>query len=542
MLGAVPTAYAAQTDPESSATDAVQPEGSGDLTSTEPVETATETEPNSDAENTDIKNDKQTNIAQSEIWFTDVDVDTYYYKSVAWAAKNGITSGTSDTTFSPGDDCTRAQIVTFLWNSCGSPEPDAASIQFTDVKPQAYYYQAVQWAVQNGITAGTTDTTFSPEESCTRSQAVTFLWRAAGCPSYTKETTASGQEASYFYDINQSKYYYSAVQWATERCVTSGTGDNAFSPRDICTRAHIVTFLYNLLEVRDTFSPSVSAPQLYEIASDAFDRITISWYASNGADGYAIYRKPVSSDEWVPIATVADANAVSYTDITAMAGIVYDYTVCAYNMDDGTQVFGRYDNTGISGTTRCFADQQTQYRNVSYTTLDGLPKGATIASGGCGPSSVCNLGNNLLGWNASIPQIAQIAVDSGARYNGGTNISTLLSAVQAQFGGFTYAYTSNDSNAFSAVDAGAMAIMHTNGTVKSSQYSQLLSSGGHFLCLLRVDGDTATIVDSYSYDGKWTATDVRRQNITQTDTVGIVQCPLSVLAEVVDYYYIVNRA
>ncbi|MDO4286625.1 MAG: S-layer homology domain-containing protein [Eubacteriales bacterium] len=549
-IAAVPAAYATELDEaQQSVVEEIQ---SVEITQSEttPDETTpdemTQTEPISDDTTYDSDSEadtKESYIPQSENRFIDVDSDKYYYESVVWAAEKGITSGTSDTTFSPNNVCTRAQIVTFLWNSCGSPNPGSISTKFTDVSPNAYYYQAVQWAVQKGITAGTTETTFSPEKSCTRSQAVTFLWRAAGCPAYTKESSSiSGNEASYFYDISQSKYYYDAVQWATEHCVTSGTGDNAFSPNNICTRAQIVTFLYHYLVTQATFTSNVTAPQLNAVMSDAYDRMTVTWYPSNGSEGYTVYRRAASSEDWIPLTTLYGANTASYTDTTAVAGVVYYYTVCAYYTVNGQQIFSRYNNTGICGTVRCFAEQQLQYRDIPYTTPSGLPKGATIASGGCGPSSVCNLGNNLLGWNTSIPQIAQIAVDSGARYNGGTNISTLLGAVQQQFGGFTYQYTSNDDTAFSAVQSGAMAVIHTSGTVKSSQYSQLLSSGGHFLCLLRVTDSTATIVDSYSYDGKWTANNVRREYITQTDTVGIVQCPLSVLAEVVDYYYIVNNA
>ena len=184
---------------------------------------------------------------------------------------------------------------------------------------------------------------------------------------------------------------------------------------------------------------------------------------------------------------------------------------------------------------------QLQYTNVVYRTKDGLPKGATIASGGCGPSSVRNLGNNLLGWNTTIPAVAQIAVDCGARYNGGTTISTLLKAMLAKYGGFTYEYTTSDATAIAAVKAGAMAIIHTAGAVGGT-YNKLLSTSGHFLCLATVSGTTTTIIDSCVTTGKWTANGVRKKYIKTTNQTGVVKCSTTALSAAVDYYYIVKKA
>ena len=170
--------------------------------------------------------------------FTDVKSSDYYYDSVLWAVENGITAGTGDgTTFSPNDPCTRAQIVTFLWRAYGKQKPAATENPFTDVKPSDYYYDAVLWAVENGITAGTGDgTTFSPNDPCTRAQAVTFQWRAAGKP------TVSG--GSSFTDVASGSYYVGAVAWAVEKGVTAGATTTTFDPNGTCTRAQIVTFLY----------------------------------------------------------------------------------------------------------------------------------------------------------------------------------------------------------------------------------------------------------------------------------------------------------
>lgn len=175
--------------------------------------------------------------------FEDVAESKYYYTPVLWAYYHNpqITSGTSDTTFSPNATCTRAQIVTFLWRAAGSPEPTTINNPFDDVKSDKYYYKAVLWAAETGVTSGTSDTTFSPNASCTRSQVVTFLWRFAGSPD---PTTA----ANPFTDVPDGKYYTKAVLWAAEKGVTAGTSDTTFSPNQTCTRGQIVTFLYRYME------------------------------------------------------------------------------------------------------------------------------------------------------------------------------------------------------------------------------------------------------------------------------------------------------
>ena len=170
-------------------------------------------------------------------FFTDVHAEDYYYDAVLWAAQKGITGGMSDTLFAPNAACTRAQIVTFLWRAAGSPEPKALS-SFADVPADAYYAKAVAWAVENSITNGTTDTTFGPDETCTRAHGVTFLYRAA------KATASVG--ASAFTDVADSAYYADAVKWATEQGITKGISSTLCGPDETCTRAQIVTFLYRL--------------------------------------------------------------------------------------------------------------------------------------------------------------------------------------------------------------------------------------------------------------------------------------------------------
>ena len=167
-------------------------------------------------------------------FFVDVKASDYYYDAVLWAAQNGITSGTDAEHFSPNQPCTRAQIVTFLWRAAGSPEPKAMS-SFADVSTDAYYAKAVAWAVENGITTGTGDGKFSPDATCTRAQSVTFLFCAIG------KLVDSKAE---FSDVLTDSYYANAVAWAVENGVTNGIGDGLFGPDNSCTRAQIVTFLF----------------------------------------------------------------------------------------------------------------------------------------------------------------------------------------------------------------------------------------------------------------------------------------------------------
>ena len=170
--------------------------------------------------------------------FADVSTDAYYYEAVKWAAKKGITGGTGDGTFNPNGSCTRAHIVTFLWRAAGSPEPKS-TVSFADVPADSYYAKAVAWAVENGITLGTGDGTFSPNATCTRAQSVTFLYRALG----TAPTTVNG-----FTDVAADAFYADAVAWAVESGVTNGTSASTFSPNNGCTRAQIVTFLYRTMK------------------------------------------------------------------------------------------------------------------------------------------------------------------------------------------------------------------------------------------------------------------------------------------------------
>lgn len=170
--------------------------------------------------------------------FTDVPEDAYYAVPVAFAVENGITNGMGDNEFCPDSDCTRAQVVTFLWRAAGSPEVEADD-RFRDIEKDSYYEKAVAWAVASGITNGMGDDEFAPDYRCTRGQIVTFLSRMA--------KAGTVEAVNPFTDVAEDAYYYNAVLWAVEKKITNGMGDNEFCPEMNCTRGQIVTFIYRFM-------------------------------------------------------------------------------------------------------------------------------------------------------------------------------------------------------------------------------------------------------------------------------------------------------
>ena len=173
--------------------------------------------------------------------FSDVPEDAWYHSAVCWAAANGITGGTAPGLFSPRQDCTRAELMTFLWRAAGSPQPEGGENPFTDVKPGAYYEKAVRWAAEQKISSGTAPDRFSPDKKCTRAEIVSFLYRYAGSPKVSRTEHP-------FEDVKPGVYYEKAVLWALEQKLTAGTSAHSFSPKQICTRAEAVTFLYKLFQ------------------------------------------------------------------------------------------------------------------------------------------------------------------------------------------------------------------------------------------------------------------------------------------------------
>ncbi|MBR3423297.1 MAG: S-layer homology domain-containing protein, partial [Clostridia bacterium] len=173
--------------------------------------------------------------------FTDMPArGTWAHDPIDWAVEYGITQGTTKSTFSPDELVSRTQVVTFLWRAAGCPEPSASSVSFTDVKASAYYYKPIMWALENGITKGATDSTFDPDGICTRGHIVTFLYRFAGSPTV-------GGNTSKFSDVIKGAYYETAVSWAVAKNITSGVNAKRFAPNDVCTRAQTVTFLYRFV-------------------------------------------------------------------------------------------------------------------------------------------------------------------------------------------------------------------------------------------------------------------------------------------------------
>lgn len=168
--------------------------------------------------------------------FSDVAATAFYYEPVKWAVSQGVTKGTTNTTFSPNRACTRAEAVTFLWRACDSPEPSISECPFTDLPESAFYYKAALWAYENKITSGVSSALFGPSQLCTRSQIVTFLYRMNDTPSVSGSTT--------FRDVPSGSFYEHSVNWAAQNGITTGTSKTQFSPNNNCTRGEIVTFLY----------------------------------------------------------------------------------------------------------------------------------------------------------------------------------------------------------------------------------------------------------------------------------------------------------
>ena len=180
---------------------------------------------------------EQRTVAKLNNPFTDVAAGAFYYEPVMWAIANGITNGTSATTFGPNDQCMRAHVVTFLWRAVGSPEPTTTNNPFVDVKPTDFYYKPVMWALENGITSGLDATHFGPTSYCNRAQVVTFLYRTMGNPAISNAENP-------FMDVAAGSFYEKPVLWAVENGITNGLSATAFGPNSICNRAQIVTFLY----------------------------------------------------------------------------------------------------------------------------------------------------------------------------------------------------------------------------------------------------------------------------------------------------------
>jgi len=249
-------------------------------------------------------------LSAAENPFSDVPAGAYYEEAVLWAVENGITTGTGATTFSPKMVCDRAQAVTFLWRAKGSPEPGTTKLDFTDVKADAYYFKAVAWAVENGITTGTGGGKFSPSMKCDRSQIVTFLWRTMGSPAATGNAP--------FADVSVNAYYRDAVIWAVDMGITTGTGGGNFSPLMKCDRSQIVTFLYRCFNGYKI----VSQPNDYRMTSSQEDaEFTVK--VKGGTAPYT-YRWYVICDNDISTIPPVESNSASHTLVREFSDYDFD--------------------------------------------------------------------------------------------------------------------------------------------------------------------------------------------------------------------------
>ena len=245
--------------------------------------------------------------------FHDVNSSDYFYEPVLWAVENGVTAGVTPTSFAPNAPCTRGQTVAFLWRALGKPTPQKTENPFTDVAASAYYYTPVLWAVENGVTYGISATQFGPEATVTRSQVVTFLWRAAGSPAAATSTNP-------FTDVRASEYYYKAVLWAAENGITAGVTPTSFAPNAPCTRAQIVSFLHRY--ITKVVSPAplpltiVQQPQSCTVApGEIFHSMRIS--ISGGKAPY-VYRAEgfdTGSNTWIDVATSEPTTQTSWDPV-----------------------------------------------------------------------------------------------------------------------------------------------------------------------------------------------------------------------------------
>ena len=288
--------------------------------------------------------------------FEDVkDPSAYYYTPVYWAVERGITAGTSPTTFSPTRTCTRGQIVTFLWKALGSPEPTDWNNPFSDVSSGDYFYQPVLWAKENGVTAGTSATTFSPGNPCTRGQIVTFLWKALKSPEPTSYDNP-------FTDVSSGDYFYRPVLWAKENGVTSGTTATTFSPGKACTRGQAMTFLYKAMNI----SPGTSDPSNKDITWSEQGQYgqTLYYtdrYDENGLLVNRVMERKIGND-WLS----TDTFTYVYSDNNTKRTVTKD--VITTGGDEIHQSYTESYNAGSGNWNKTEWSEQGQYGQTLYYT------------------------------------------------------------------------------------------------------------------------------------------------------------------------------
>ena len=313
--------------------------------------------------------------------FTDMPAyDNWAHPGIDWAVFNGITNGTSGTTFSPGQGCTRGQVVTFLWRAAGKPEPENRQTPFTDLKEGGFYLDAVAWAVENGITAGMTPDTFAPDVTCTRGQIVTFLWRFKGCPE-------ADTEQSVFKDVKHGAFYEKAVAWASENGVTAGTSRTSFSPGSTCTRAQVVTFLYRAqkggspIELKDLVGVSMPTKALQRWKQDGeslkkqleeagYD-VDLQFAANTPSQQVAQVKKMI--DDGAKVIILAAIDNFELQDVLARAKstgvkiIAYDRLIMA---SDAVSYYVTFDNWAVGVKQGEFIENALDLKNAGDKTYN----------------------------------------------------------------------------------------------------------------------------------------------------------------------------
>ncbi len=297
----------------------------------------------------------------TEIWsgmiMTDVKVTDYFYEPVQWALTKKITNGVGKDLFLPENVCTRGQVVTFLWRANGCPEPMSINNPFTDISPEAYYYKAVLWALEEGITNGIKEDIFAPEAGCTRGQVVTFLWRANGKPEIEKAKDP-------FTDVPEDTYYTQAVLWAVEQGITTGKTTDIFAPEDLCTRGQIVTFLWRgrdlipnpyipyytvLRDIQEACDSPLGRGMFYDLDGNGTEELIINYYYQGEhclvytiEDGNAV---PLLEDHVYAVPVGGGRGGMGLAE---MDGKLYLYTMSiGYDMEHD-DVYGAMDWWGMT--------------------------------------------------------------------------------------------------------------------------------------------------------------------------------------------------
>jgi len=318
--------------------------------------------------------------ADAQLVFRDVKASAYYYSAVEWAVQNGVTSGVSATSFAPNNKCTRGQVVSFLYRASGGTPVNTAN-PFVDVKSSKFYYQPVLWAVSKGITSGTSKTTFSPQSYCTRAEVVSFLWRVAGCPSTTGVSNP-------FKDVPAKKWYTNAVLWAVQNGITGGTTSVTFEPNTVCTRAQIVSFLQRF------YAPLAVTPVLKVInkQTETYIRDTaVSDIAQLKSNEYLSFAFNIKNTRTIPYkvnsmyATINGGQQLHWGAFTLGAGQGTGCNIYYVNMQhyqkSGSYTVSLYVNNAVVAT-KTFVVVNSAYADVSnyWSSVFPVPTAQQIAA------------------------------------------------------------------------------------------------------------------------------------------------------------------